>query len=303
MLLLWTILFTSARNVPRWVMAIMSAILVIIAFFYSFTRDANSYFVLLLALLMLTGLLSRFIRRHSRAHFYLFVIAGFVAIYLAQNSSVINGRRWQTPLRHVIVERVLRDSDALSFFLRRGLPAIPEFLKLQRLSYADYTLAFQTDPVLDPVKDWIDQRGRLTYALYLLSRIDASLRQPIQEYNSLINADSSEYRKIVNSERPWMADLSNIFYPRPVGIALFLFVVCLGAGMVYTWRVPRRPAWFVTLALLLTVYPLMFVVWHGDTIEEERHAVQIGIQIRLAFWMMAIYLVDVLNHRYVNSKS
>jgi len=46
--------------------------------------------------------------------------------------------------------------------------------------------------------------------------------------------------------------------------------------------------------LVASIYPLMFVVWHGDAVEVERHAFQIAYQIRLAVWMAVAFGLDFL---------
>ena len=55
-----------------------------------------------------------------------------------------------------------------------------------------------------------------------------------------------------------------------------------------------EPLWLVLSALLLNLYPLMFMVWHGDPMEIPRHAVQIGIQFRLAGWIAVLLFLDHL---------
>ena len=37
---------------------------------------------------------------------------------------------------------------------------------------------------------------------------------------------------------------------------------------------------------------MMFIIWHGEPLEIERHAVQIGIQLRLAGWLALPLLID-----------
>jgi hypothetical protein len=37
----------------------------------------------------------------------------------------------------------------------------------------------------------------------------------------------------------------------------------------------------------------MFIIYHGDAIELERHALQVSMQIRLASWLLIVALLDV----------
>jgi hypothetical protein len=51
--------------------------------------------------------------------------------------------------------------------------------------------------------------------------------------------------------------------------------------------------------LIVSLYPLLFVVWHGDAVEVERHALQIAYQIRLAVWMALAFGLDFLCARHI----
>jgi membrane protein implicated in regulation of membrane protease activity len=59
----------------------------------------------------------------------------------------------------------------------------------------------------------------------------------------------------------------------------------------------------IPLLLILAAYPVMFVVWNWDAVEVERHATQIGIQVRLALWMGSVFVVDFLWARFFQPKS
>jgi hypothetical protein len=72
----------------------------------------------------------------------------------------------------------------------------------------------------------------------------------------------------------------------------------MGVVVLLSWRYASKPIWIVVILLLVTLYLLMFLVWHGDTVDMERHATPVGIQLRLAFWMMAVLLADVFAYRY-----
>ena len=50
--------------------------------------------------------------------------------------------------------------------------------------------------------------------------------------------------------------------------------------------------WGIVAVLLITVYPLLLLAWHGDPLELDRHGLQIAIQFRLAFWLTLILLLD-----------
>ena len=61
---------------------------------------------------------------------------------------------------------------------------------------------------------------------------------------------------------------------------------CLGAflllgliGAIAYWRgQDAHPIWVLVSILIVSLYPLMFLVWHGNPLEIERHAAQIGVR-------------------------
>lgn len=80
-----------------------------------------------------------------------------------------------------------------------------------------------------------------------------------------------------------LTDLTGLFFPhQPFAIALLALAALAGTYM--TWRA-SNPLWVLQAILLLTIYPMMFIVWHGEPLEIERHAMQIMLQFYLAGWM------------------
>ena len=116
--------------------------------------------------------------------------------------------------------------------------------------------------------------------------------KPLLRARSIVNPDSSEYR-LPNSPDPvWAKAISGVFFPRNMkNLVLFIIV----STMILT--LGRRlygaePLLFTALGLLVLAYPLAFLVWHGDSIELERHSYQVALQVRLAAWLLFISLLQ-----------
>ena len=65
-------------------------------------------------------------------------------------------------------------------------------------------------------------------------------------------------------------------------------MLCIAGASFWLSGSEKRSLWVVILALVVSIYPLMFIVWHGNPQEIERHALQIAVQLRLAGWMAVI---------------
>jgi hypothetical protein len=151
--------------------------------------------------------------------------------------------------------------------------------------------------------DWIMENGRSVYVAYLMKNPIKSFIAPIKEIRHLVNPDSSEYR-IQDRETPeWVVAISRLFYP---SASLTIALMATIPGILLFWVSGKQGFqawWLVPYLLLISAYPLMFIVFHGDAIELERHALQISMQIRLAGWMTLLSLVDSLASRCEESRA
>jgi hypothetical protein len=150
--------------------------------------------------------------------------------------------------------------------------------------------------------DWIMENGRSVYIAYLIKNPIKSFSAPLNEIQHLVNPDSSEYRIQEEGTPEWVLALSRLFYPR---VSIFMTLMAIIAAVLLIWissRYGYQAWWLVPSLLLVSAYPLMFIVFHGDAIELERHALQISMQIRLAGWMLVVSLVDAVASTRVFSK-
>jgi hypothetical protein len=291
-------LWTSESNAPQNQQWLVCCSLILVALLYSFTRDVNLYLFLFLSIGMLIGLLFRPIRQHKDRLYYCLIAVSFLLIFIAHNYSINQKQRGFSNIKHILVARILPKPDALEYFSKKGMPVYEDFNEFVKTADEDeYTAALET-PAMAPLAEWMRNDAKSIYAQYLIYTFPASFLKPIQEYNLLTNSNSSEYRRIVEDQPSWVNKLDRIMYPRSKGPLFLGIVVSMGAVVLLSWRYAFKPIWIVVILLLVTLYPLMFLVWHGDTIELERHATPVGIQLRLAFWMMAVLLADVLAYRY-----
>jgi hypothetical protein len=174
------------------------------------------------------------------------------------------------------------------------MPVDAEVLALSSLHSTGYHCLPRSDPCFEPLRSWIDTEGRQAYLSYLLARPVESLRQPLADLALMVSPDLSIYRDPLIATPGWQIWLTRILHPQAAGPLLFVLGALAAAMVALAARGSFRPAWVVPLALLASAYPLMFVIWHGGTLELERHAAQLALQLRLAGWMMVLFLLDTL---------
>ncbi len=81
-------------------------------------------------------------------------------------------------------------------------------------------------------------------------------------------------------------------YPRWVGALGTFLLLGLGGVIVYWRSQDTNPIWLLVSIFMVSLYPLMFLVWHGNPLEIERHAAQIGVQVRLMGWLALVAAAD-----------
>jgi hypothetical protein len=84
---------------------------------------------------------------------------------------------------------------------------------------------------------------------------------------------------------------NELFYPQ-IWFWLFLglsVIVMVVSGIAF--RTSLRADWFVLVFLLLSV-PHLYLVWHGDALDVERHAVLANVQFHLGAWLLFVLLLD-----------
>lgn len=258
---------------------------------YSFTRDSNLYFLLTALIVFLLYLGLKWKTLYLRWPF-IGLILGTLVLFGVQNYTLIHGNRWQIHIYDNLKVRIMPDPQARAFFVNAGLPLTPRFLEIQTFSQRQYQVAMVTEPTLQPVREWIEKKGRATYLAYLLSRPLPTLFEPLHHALHLLNGNNMEYRHPLGPLSRRLERIDAIMYPRGVVVlGAFLWLGLIGA-IVYWRGQDTHSVWVLVSIFLVSLYPLMFLVWHGNPLEIERHAAQIGVQVRLLGWLALVAVGD-----------
>ena len=281
----WVVMFvwlpSVQRPAMRWAILVGSILLTV---WFSFTRDSNIYFVFLAALIPLIFWLAGW--HKARRTDILVFSAAVLMLFVVQNLSLIGGNRWQIFMYDHLAMRFLRDPQATQFFAAEGLPISDRLMETTGMIGHVYQPLYKEAPDFQPVRDWVATRSKSAYLKYLLSRPIETLVEPLVNADKLLWGSNLEYRSPLGGVTPAparLAFLTGLFFPhRPFGIALLVLAAL--AGTYIAWRA-SNPLWVLQAILLLTIYPMMFIVWHGEPLEIERHAMQIMLQFYLAGWI------------------
>jgi hypothetical protein len=151
-------------------------------------------------------------------------------------------------------------------------------------------------------RKWTRASGRSTYIRYLLSTPLESVLAPLAQTNRLLLIDRDlQHYSSIPTVPTWQSALSDILFPKHTWFTLFSLagVTLFGYSIVFQ-RNDRR--WIVPVALAVLTYPTIFLAWHGDTIETERHAFTAALQWRLSIWLLILVSADRLIIRNADTR-
>ncbi len=272
---------------------LMLCLLIATTALWSFTRDANAYFVLGLTGILAVGLLFKGIRSHPHIKHYIILIITLVAIFVIQGQSANVYGRWRYPLINIIGKRILVDDDRTAFFAAHGMPTDTKVMRYKDNYGHAHGNAILRDADMEYFRQWMSARGIRTYMLFLVSHPLETLTEPLERLDLLLKPPVGYYGDRALLVFPgWVYALSAIVYPHP----LELLLPCIGAiallAIILTMMHRSRPEWAVPAALLLLTYPMMLIIWHGDSLEVGRHSFLLAMQFRLAGWLLLLFLAD-----------
>ncbi len=267
-----------------------AAFLVFISFAWAFTRDTNYWLLLLIAIL--TAVFG--IRR--RSHWRWLAAIFLLTFWLAQAASEY-GQRWIFPFQNVLGTRILPYQTAVDFFAACGMPVTDNLLSLAGGTAEGNNRAFYNDPALDEYREWLRTRGKTCYLKWLAFPPSRSLIQPLEDFPNLVafKQITRFYTKTYQAVLPlW---LEKILYPQIAATAAWIVSMVLAVLTGYSphWR--HKPLWIVWAVLTLSLYPHLFLVWHGDTLGLDRHALSVVVGYYLSIWFFVLLTLDRIYER------
>ncbi|MDD2921862.1 MAG: hypothetical protein PHQ36_06195 [Anaerolineales bacterium] len=261
---------------------IYKVILVIIAaFLLAFTRDTNAYLLLMLAGMLTLAIIFRWAKPRA-----LILVASFLFIFLLNNYTSNLGGRWVFPLNNIIGKRILTDTAALGYFESCGMPVTPELLALEDSFANGQDRAFYESPALEGYRAWLFARGKSCYMKYLFSNLIRSFADALNQFDALIRFDklNTFFARKYDPVIPYYFE--PLVYPAKFILPLWILLTLAALFAVWKRAWNQNPLWGIYVLLCLPILPHLFITWHGDAMAPERHALSVGLQVALCFWLM-----------------
>ncbi len=263
-------------------------LLSIIAFIFAFTRDTNAYLLAMLAGILLLAVLLRWVRPQA------WIVAGvFLSIFLINNLSADLSQRWTFPFINVVGKRVLPYTAMIQSFEACGMPLTPKLLSLAGLFANGDDRAFLDDPELQDFRTWVGEHGKSCYMKWLMTHPVTSIQQALQEFDGLIYfEDINKYfsRKYVDL---LPSRLERLLYPVHHATWLWLGLTIIALIAIYKKAWLENSLWAIYIMLCLTIFPHLFITWHGDSMAVDRHALSVGLQLAVSLWLFVFLAFDL----------
>ncbi len=270
-------------------------LLVTTAFFLAFTRDTNAYLLLILVGMLTFAILLYWIKPQA-----LILVAFFLVIFFFNNYTSNLGGRWIFPLNNVVGKRVLVNKITLKYFKSCGMPATPDLLALAGTFANGQDRAFYENPALKNYRLWVRENGKTCYMKWLLSDPISSVNESLIQFESLIRFDKldSFFARKYDPVIPYY--IEPFIYP--VKFILLLWITITIAALLAIWKRAWRvnPLWGIYILLSLPLLPHLFITWHGDAMAPERHALSVGFQLALCFWILIFLILEQITDSKVS---
>lgn len=262
-------------------------ILSVIAFIFAFTRDTNAYILAMLGGMLILAVILRWVKPQT------LIVAGvFLTIFFINNLSADVSQRWTFPFINVVGKRVLPYTSMILSFKSCGMPVTPQLLELAGLYANGYDRAFLDDPALEDFRAWVAEDGKSCYMKWLVTNPVISLGQTLDEFNTLIYFEdvnkyfSRRYVDLLPSR------LERLLYPVHGVVWLFAGLTVFALIAIYKKAWNANSLWAIYIMLCLTIFPHLFITWHGDSMAVERHALSVGLQFALTFWLFIFLTIE-----------
>ena len=255
--------------------------------FLAFTRDTNAYLLLMLAGMLILAVLFRWAQPRV-----LILAVFFLFTFLLNNINSETGARWIFPLNNIVGRRILLSTEAVRSLESCGMPVTPALLEMVNNYGHSQDSAFYTNPELEDYRIWLAAHGKTCYMKWLLSNPIRSVGQSLNQFQGLIAfTDVSKFfARGYDPLLPWFVEP----FIYPVKFIFPLWIILTIGALIAIWKRAWtiNPLWGVYILLNLPILPHLFITWHGDAMAPERHALSVGLQLALCFWIAIFLLFD-----------
>ena len=266
----------------RLVTWLAAAGMVVVSFFWIFTRDTNAYFIIVEALvLIVTGIIYWIRRKGQRIST---ILTGFllVGIFFFHQGTFRVSERWLLPILNNMTENVFPYETRVQFFTDREMPTEGGVLSLT--GSAEYNNIYENEKFIH----WARRFGLQTYQRFLLSMPLWSVLQVYNNLDSFFEENRQPFFYGSNQQRPhWAEKPGNLMHPLSAAVILidFLLLILVAVKAVKSGDAADIRSFWTLLILFLGGGLLMSLSYLGEVRSIWRHVFGGVLALRLMLWL------------------
>jgi hypothetical protein len=267
----------------------------LLSLMFGLSRDINALILATLAPILIAASFARRFAPTPRK-FLRSLGVWYLAIFIGSSALVAAGNRWVFPYYNLVQQRILPDEGKRGYFMAKGMPVSERLMDYAGKVPGPRRRVFYVDEGVADFRDWSSKHGRSTYTSFLLAHPGYLVGAPMSYLGTIFEADLREYQpKEFKSLVP--ESVSGIGWDGRLLPVWTLIAFALLAVSAAQWRDrPRRHTLVPALMMLLSA-PHLILIWHGDAMEVERHALSATYEARLGFVLASIFALEYFARR------
>ena len=256
--------------------------LVIVSFFWIFTRDTNAYFIIITAvMLIITGIVFWVRRRRQRISA---LLCGFIllGLFFFHQGTFLQSDRWIVPMLNNITTNIFPYEERVAFFEENGMPTDDDLAATT--GSAEYNDLLENEKFMH----WVRRFGMSTYQKFLLSMPLWSVLQVYENLDSFFEENRQPFFYGSKEQRPhWAEKPGNLALPLSASVIMidFLLLVLLAVKSVQTGDSNDIRFFWALLILFLGGGLLMSLSYLGEVRSIWRHVLGGVTALRMMLWI------------------
>lgn len=271
---------------------------VIIAVFFSFSRDSWLYF--LIPFYSIVMFFSFFWDR-TMVKKYLILLSFSLLLFFIQNYAVRQGYRHHLAVLNNIVFNVLPNKEYLQWFAKQGMPCIDKLkANYSELACEDKKIyGLYNDSTYEELFEWVDQKGKNAYMKFLITH---------PSHTFLFDETPKKINRIFAYDLTWYTGhAKDHSWAEYTIFPLFNLMSIIVSSCILIFIFAKKKEFILLLpAILITMFTFnALLVYNAEAMEMERHLIITQIVIQLVGIISIAFILDSnsFNDLIKNSKS
>jgi hypothetical protein len=258
---------------------------IVIAIFFSFTRDSWLYF--LPPFYCLVALLS-FLWDKSILKQCLILLSFSIVLFTFQNYAVSKGNRHRLAVLNNIVFNIMPNNKYLQWFADQGLPCIDQLKRdYSNLNMEDKKVyALYDNKAYDNLYKWIDEKGKDVYMKFLISHPAHTFlfEEDHRELKRILAYNLLEYTGKARG-RSWAEYTLFLIFN--------LASICILALILIVLFIKRKDFILLFPVILIIMFAFnVLIIYNAEAMEVERHLIITQIAIQLIGIISSVLILD-----------